>query len=54
LELALRETIRSGDRRIGTGHILLGLIRDEKSPGARVLLESGIGRKAVEAWIEEL
>jgi len=54
LELALRETIRSGDRRIGTGHILLGLLRDEKSPGARVLLESGIGRKAVEAWVEEL
>ncbi|MDF1595096.1 MAG: Clp protease N-terminal domain-containing protein [Acidimicrobiia bacterium] len=53
LELALRETIRSGDRRIGTGHILLGILRDEKSPGARVLLESGISRKAVEAWIEE-
>lgn len=53
LELALRETIRSGDRRIGSGHILLGILRDEKSPGARVLLESGISRKAVEAWIEE-
>jgi hypothetical protein len=53
LELALRETIRSGDRRIGTGHILLGILRDEKSPGARVLLESGITREAVEAWIEE-
>jgi len=53
LELALRETIRSGDRRIGTGHILLGILRDEKSLGARVLLGSGISRKAVEAWIEE-
>jgi hypothetical protein len=53
LELALRETIRSGDRRIGTGHILLGILRDERSPGARVLLESGVSRKAVEAWLEE-
>lgn len=52
LELALRETIRSGDRRIGSGHILLGLLRDEKSPGARVLLERGITRKAVEAWLD--
>lgn len=53
LELALRETIRSGDRRIGTEHILLGILRDERSPGARVLLEQGISRKAVEAWLEE-
>jgi hypothetical protein len=53
LELALRESIRSGDRRIGTAHILLGILRDERSPGARVLLEQGISRKAVEAWLEE-
>jgi hypothetical protein len=53
LELALRESIRSGDRRIGTGHILLGILREEKSPGARVLLASGTSRKAVEAWIGE-
>jgi ATP-dependent Clp protease ATP-binding subunit ClpA len=53
LELALRETIRSGDRRIGTEHVLLGILRDEKSPGARVLLEHGIARKAVEAWLQE-
>jgi hypothetical protein len=53
LELALREAIRSSDRRIGTEHILLGILRDEKSPGARLLLERDITRKAVEAWIEE-
>ncbi|HEX2403606.1 MAG TPA: Clp protease N-terminal domain-containing protein, partial [Acidimicrobiia bacterium] len=29
LELALREAIRSGDRRIRTEHILLGILRDE-------------------------
>jgi hypothetical protein len=53
LELALRETIRSGDRRIGTEHVLLGILRDEKSPGARLLIERGITRKAVEGWLEE-
>jgi len=53
LELALRETIRGGDRRIGAEHILLGILRDEKSPGARLLLERGVTRKAVEAWIAE-
>ncbi|MFZ0492512.1 MAG: Clp protease N-terminal domain-containing protein [Acidimicrobiia bacterium] len=53
LELALREAIRSGDRRIGTEHILLGILRDEKSPGTRLLFEQGISRKAVEAWLEE-
>lgn len=53
LELALRETIRSGDRRIGTEHILLAIIRDEKSPGARVLLQNGVSRKTVEAWLDE-
>jgi hypothetical protein len=53
LELALRETIRSRDRRIGTAHILLGILRDEKSPGARVLLNQRVSRKAVEAWLEE-
>lgn len=53
LELALRETIRSGDRRIGTEHILLAIIRDEKSSGARVLLQNGVFRKPIEAWLEE-
>lgn len=52
LELALRETIRSGSRRIGTEHILLGILRDRKSPGARLLAEQGIDRESVEAWLE--
>jgi hypothetical protein len=53
LELALRETIRSGDRRIGTEHILLGILRDLRSPGARILIDQGITHKTVAAWIEE-
>lgn len=52
LELALRETIRRGDRRIGSEHILLGIVRDGKSPGARVLLQNGVSRKTVESWLD--
>ncbi len=53
LELALRETIHSGSRRIETEHILLGILRDQKSPGARLLARQGITRKAVEGWLDD-
>lgn len=53
LELALRETIRSGERRIGTHHVLLAILRDVKSSGASSLLERGVTRKAVDAWLDE-
>jgi len=53
LELALRETIRLADRRIGTEHILLAILRDRKSPGARILVDHGITHRAVEEWLEE-
>lgn len=60
LELALREAIHRADRRIGTEHILLAILRDGKSPGARLLLEGGrsasarawITHQAVEGWLE--
>ncbi|MEX1125764.1 MAG: Clp protease N-terminal domain-containing protein [Acidimicrobiia bacterium] len=51
LQLALRETLRMGHKHIGTEHILLGVLRDEKSPGAIVLNEQGVTRQAVDAWI---
>jgi ATP-dependent Clp protease ATP-binding subunit ClpA len=47
LELALRESLRLGDRHIGTEHVLLGLVRDERSTAARVLGERGITPEAV-------
>lgn len=47
LELALREALRLGDRHIGTEHVLLGLVRDERSTAARVLRERGITPEAV-------
>jgi hypothetical protein len=53
LELSLRETIRSESRHIGSEHILLGILRDEKSPGARVLTEHGVSATAVRSWLDE-
>lgn len=53
LELALREAIRGESRSIGSEHVLLGLLRDEGSEGARVLSSLGITRKRVETWIAD-
>jgi len=38
LELSLREALRSGHNSIGTGHILLGLVREGEGVAAQVLL----------------
>ena len=48
LELSLREAIRSQSDHIGERHILLGLLRDERSLGAETLAELGIDRRHVE------
>jgi hypothetical protein len=48
LELSLREAIRSQSDHIGVQHILLGLLRDEKSLGAKTLAELGVDRRHVE------
>jgi len=48
LELSLREAIRSQSDHIGVEHVLLGLLRDEKSLGAVTLAEFGVDRKHVE------
>jgi ATP-dependent Clp protease ATP-binding subunit ClpA len=42
LELSLREAVRLQDGHIGTGHILLGLIREGEGLGALVLTEMGL------------
>ena len=41
LELSLREALRLGHNRIGTEHILLGLIREGHGLGALVLTRAG-------------
>ena len=41
LELSLREALSLGHNHIGTEHILLGLVRDNESVSARILLDLG-------------
>jgi len=52
LELALREAIRVGDRQIRTEHILLAILRDERSAGSKALAGLQITRRSVEDWLE--
>jgi len=47
LELALQESLRSGHSHIGVEHLLLGLIREGKGTGARVLTELGVDADAI-------
>lgn len=51
LELALREAFRMQSGHIGPEHILLAVLRDEKSIGAKVLSGFGIDRQQVERAI---
>lgn len=41
LELSLREALRLGHRHIGTEHLLLGLVRDDRCTAARILSARG-------------
>ena len=49
LELSLREAQSSGHARIGTEHILLGLLREKDGVGIRVLRDRGIELREVRA-----
>jgi hypothetical protein len=51
LQLTLREALRLGHNYIGTEHILLGVLRDEKSAGARTLTSFGVEREPTEKWL---
>jgi hypothetical protein len=50
-ELSLREALRMGHNYIGTEHILLGLLRDDKEATARLLDGLGVTRAGAEEWI---
>jgi ATP-dependent Clp protease ATP-binding subunit ClpC len=52
LELALREAIRGEARRIDTEHLLLALLRDKDSAGARALAQLGATPAQVESWLD--
>lgn len=54
LELSLREALQLGENYIDTEHILLGLVRDPSSPGARTLAELGGTPEAVRPRVLEL
>jgi ATP-dependent Clp protease ATP-binding subunit ClpA len=51
LELALREALQLGHNYIGTEHLLLGLVRDERSSAARILAARGFGSERVRAEV---
>ena len=53
LELSLREAIRTRSRVIRPGHLLLGVLRDQKSPEAMCLAGLGVDRKKIERAIAE-
>jgi Clp amino terminal domain, pathogenicity island component len=54
LELALREALQLGHDYIGTGHILLGLVRDPACRGATILFELGADQAAIRERVIEL
>jgi hypothetical protein len=54
LELALREALQLGHDYIGTGHILLGLVRDPACRGASILFELGADQAAIRERVIEL
>jgi ATP-dependent Clp protease ATP-binding subunit ClpA len=51
LELALREAEHLGHGYIGTEHLVLGLVRDERSAAVRMLGARGITRERVRAAV---
>jgi ATP-dependent Clp protease ATP-binding subunit ClpA len=51
LQLSLREAIALGHNYIGTEHLLLGLVRDERSSASRMLAARGIRREDVRAQV---
>ena len=54
LELSLRESLQLGHDRVGTGHILLGLIREGDGVAAQVLVRLGADLDQVRQQVIEL
>jgi hypothetical protein len=51
LDLSLREAFRRQDGQIGAAHILLAVLRDQKSIGGTTLSRLGVSRKEIESAI---
>jgi ATP-dependent Clp protease ATP-binding subunit ClpC len=54
LERSLRETVRLRDNRIGTEHVLLGILENEDGTAVRMLERLGVSPEAVEERVFEL
>ena len=54
LERSLRETVRLRDNRIGTEHVLLGILETEDGTAVRMLERLGVSPEAVEERVFEL
>jgi ATP-dependent Clp protease ATP-binding subunit ClpC len=51
LELSLTEAVQRGDNHIGTGHVLLGLIREGRGVAIQVLMKLGCDPAAVRSRV---
>jgi hypothetical protein len=53
MELALREALHMGHNYIGTEHLLLGLLRNDKERAAKLLIDLGITHERAGEWIAD-
>lgn len=53
LERALREAVGLGDKHIGAGHVLLGILSNEDGTAVRMLARMGVSTDAVEERLSE-
>ena len=53
LEQALREAVRVRNNRIGTEHVLLGILRNTDGTAVRMLAGMGVSPEVVENWLCE-
>lgn len=54
LERALREAVKLRDKRLGTGHVLLGMLDNEDGRAVRMLGRMGVSSEALEERVFEL
>jgi len=50
-DLAIREALRLGHNYVGTEHMLLAMLRDQKTASAKVLARLGVSRDRTESWV---
>ncbi len=53
LEQSLMEAVRLRNNRIGTEHVLLGILRNEDGTAVRILAGMGVSPEALEDWLCE-